>query len=46
MVTLPEGKPCMLKCHIGQRSGNYRIRAARPMLMGRQIDPNSNVEDR
>ena len=39
MVTSIAGKPCMLKCHIGQRPGNYRERTARSMLMGRQIDP-------
>lgn len=33
MVTLFAGKPCMLKCHIGQR-----LRTARSKLMGRQID--------
>ena len=33
-ATVQAGKPCMLKCHIGQR-----LRTARSMLMGRQIDP-------
>jgi len=41
MVTLFAGKPCMLKCHI-----NHRLRTARSMMEGRQIDPNSNVDDR
>ena len=32
------GKPCVLKCHIGQR-----LRTARPMLAGRQIDPGKQL---
>ena len=34
MVTSLAGKPCKLKCHI-----YHRLRAARPMMEGRQIDP-------
>ena len=32
-ATYKGGKPCMLKCHVYQR-----LRAARPMLEGRQLD--------
>ena len=34
------GKPCMLKCHIGQC-----LRAARPILMGRQIDSGGQLPE-
>ncbi len=34
MVTSLAGKPCKLKCHI-----YHRLRTARPMMEGRQIDP-------
>jgi hypothetical protein len=52
MVTLFAGKPCMLKCHVYYRPGrpgkgcspNDRLIAF--AIEGRQIDPNSNVEDR
>lgn len=35
------GKPCMLKCHISKR-----LKIARLMLMGRQIELNSDVKSR
>ena len=34
MATSFAGKPCKLKCHI-----YHRLRTARPMMEGRQIDP-------
>ena len=37
-VTVQEGKPCVLKCHVKDRS-----RAARPMIQGRQIEECSNA---
>ncbi len=33
LVIINQNKPCMMKCPIGKR-----LRAARPKLMGRQID--------
>ena len=34
MATLQTGKPCVLKCHV-----NCRLRTARSMTEGRQMDP-------
>lgn len=34
LVTMQKGKPCVLKCHVKDR-----LRAARPMIQGRQIHP-------
>lgn len=41
LVTDWEGKPQALKCQISEC-----LRAARPMFMGRQIDPDSNIRAR
>ena len=38
LVTSGEGKPCVLKCHVKDR-----LRAARPMIQGRQIKKCSNA---